>query len=189
MSPTQTVLALAVLGQSMVLSAADLRIRILDQAGLDPKTVRAAAATAADLFRPAGVRASVSICGDCPTEIDADEIVVRIILKRSSDNDARLGMSFVAGTTGKFATVYAPAVIDAAARESVPREVVLGHVIAHEVAHLLGVKHGGGIMRDGWSCGDYRRIGTTGLAFGRKDTAAIGHSAAARNPHMVASTR
>src|SRR5690349_18061148 len=100
--------AVVIVASCLTVAAGELRIRINDQASLEAGTLRVAMGITADLFRQTGLHADVVVCGDCPAEIDPDEVIIRIVPRRSSELDNRLGMSFVTGSTGRFATVYAP---------------------------------------------------------------------------------
>jgi len=154
-------------------SAVDLPVRIYQQPDIDASVVQTAVQYAADLLRPAGVFLQPEVCGECPTETGPGTLVIRISYRIFSGNARQLGMSFAVGQAGTVATIYAPAVFEAARRESVEPSIILGHVIAHEIAHLLGLKHGRGLMRDGWRHDDYNLMRQFRLGLDHADLAIL----------------
>ncbi len=85
----------------------------------------------------------------------------------------RLGLAF-AGRAGTLATVYADRVGKAAERAGANADKVLGHVMAHEAAHLFGLVHSAsGIMRAGWTDDDYRTMAEGRMFFMRAESRTI----------------
>lgn len=161
-------LGITVLNSAIYLRAEASRIggvmiRVYSEVQLAPKTLAQAEQEAVRIFHQAAietiwVECQISIAATdplCHIAPDAKHLVMRIVPKASSAADSIFGMAFLSETDGR--GVYSDVFFDSVERlhqecgASVSR--VLGHVMAHEVGHLLlGTKaHASiGIMRPRW---------------------------------------
>jgi hypothetical protein len=119
------------------------------------------------LLRDAGVEATWRVCRlagkpvsestvACDETLQSTEVIVRILGGGGGDRDRSLGFSYIDTSGGKSAlsTAYASRIRALAARSGIDAAVLLGRVIAHEIAHLfLGVvDHSDeGLMRAHWT--------------------------------------
>ena len=159
--------------------ALSFQVRLQDYAGLPKGLRKLATATASQVFRRAGVSIDWLNCtpsnprrdGRCAAEMPRNARVLRILPPEMTARMPASGIEFgraqltADGSRGTYASVYWGRV-QALARGAV-RSVslrrddsstrykegrILGYVLAHELAHLLGVHHGkAGVMHGPWS--------------------------------------
>ena len=146
-----------------------ITIRIRNSAQVKPSVLLPATRAAADMLREAGVD---SIWVECPaSQIESPnaactgpltplDLVLNLLPRSNAQHlhsrDKILGVAFE--TTGEdfgiFATVFYDNVKDCAAQRQLELFQLLGHVIAHELAHLLlgpSSHSSHGLMRALWS--------------------------------------
>jgi hypothetical protein len=146
---------------------AQVTVRIYNAASVPYKTLDDAEQQAGYIFRAAGVPIGVVNCAAadsgksvekiCPLTLAPDDLVVRLIPRGKSSSET-FGMAFLpAEGQGRYADVFYGPVLDL--RQSFSGRVpldegrLLGHLIAHEVGHLLlgsNSHSSGGIMAARW---------------------------------------
>jgi hypothetical protein len=145
-----------------------LRVEISDYANLEPQTLRKLLSWTERILVSAGISVQLclsrgSLAVTCENQTGTlDSLVVRIVASdpKTAQNVRRptLGQSFADQNGGTYATVFLSPVRDQAATTNVPLVVVLAHVAAHEVGHLLlgAQAHASrGLMRANWVRSDY----------------------------------
>jgi hypothetical protein len=109
-----------------------------------------------------------------------ERMVLQIVLlrddaRRLPDSQA-LGAAPLLPDEPRIASVYYSLAERAARRHAIESWVVLGHAIAHEVAHLIIPQYGHsseGLMKAIWDRGDYVRAAQGQLRFSREQAALI----------------
>lgn len=159
-----------------------LTLRVYDYVPVDPEELALAERIADAIFEETGIEITWMDCtplrgefyphGTCPSEMGASDLVLRLLprrmaMKLAAPNEP-LGFAQQCPETEPACelTVFYFRVDELAAEGHRP-ELILGHVIAHEVAHvLIGPGHSeAGIMRREWSRGELRRM-SLGLQLG-----------------------
>jgi len=175
-------LAAAALGRDI--SQERLTVRVYNQAGVSGATLSNASLTAMEIFKQAGIETEWLICGtpgsregcNSPTgNGKVSEGSLMIIVRQRPFQGLRVRESLAFGAavlvassqTGDQAYVFYD-LVKKAAGVTWPGAVahLLGHAMAHEAAHLLGVGHAsGGLMRAGWTARDLKQASTFLLLF------------------------
>lgn len=175
----------------MLLAAAAfvLTIRVYDVYGLPPADRQVMLSVASTALAEAGVEAAWIDCSGrtpaaaCQLSVAPTEVVLRIHRLPPDDSHA-LGVAIVNDRgPDTIATVYATHVADMARRAGVSTTLLLGHVAAHEIGHLLlGTnRHApNGLMRASWSWMQIQRAHAEDWRFDAADIASIQDRLAAR---------
>jgi hypothetical protein len=132
---------------------------------------------ATDIFAGIGVKLAWRLPGNCP----ADGIVITF----SNDTPASVfpgALAYAMPYEGKHTVVFYDRVKD-------QMGTVLGHVIAHEVTHILQgvIRHSeSGVMKANWTGADYQAMTWKPLEFTREDIDIINCGLERRAKHLVA---
>jgi hypothetical protein len=155
-----------------------LTVRIYDRAGVPPAALAAAEAAATRVLSSMGVDTSWA---ECPTGAEDDRCgaaaaprqLMVIVLPHAPSQAGRsacvLGLSVLDHGEGTLAYIFYDRVLalSTESREACS-SAVLGHVLAHEIGHLLlgaNAHSTAGIMKAQWFTGDLHRIAQGGLLF------------------------
>ena len=168
-----------------------ITVRIRDHAEAPKRMLRSAADTARRIFLAAGVETVWLDCGArgadevrdqrCLQKSGAADIQLRILHKRQAKklglSRAALGYALVPPQGhGSIANVFFHRVEEIARWTGVDRALVFGHIMAHEVGHLLLDKGGhssNGMMRSAWDKKDLLRPAAVSLRFGPEEAERI----------------
>jgi hypothetical protein len=148
-----------------------LIIRIYDSVGLASERLGTAYHAVSAVLKPAGIDITWRDCRGpradasstpCNGALEVSEVIIRIVNAGSKPGDDRLGYSSVdiQHHADCLATVFADRIESMAGRTQSDAGTLLGHVIAHEIAHLLmgtSTHSPIGLMRERWSDDEVRR--------------------------------
>jgi hypothetical protein len=127
-----------------------LTVRIYDYAGIPHRTLQAASGEAAAILAKAGVETEWQLCAAtegqmskaCNEPMRSNELTVRIV-RRPKPRNGALGAT-ECGTAvenargvGVYTTLYADCVDTMPKVDGLLPSAMLGHLIAHEIGHLL----------------------------------------------------
>ena len=181
-------------GQSAEAQIADrstVRVRLTDLADVSAGTLRHAKAEAIAIFE----RSQISLEWIDAEACDPRCLYVRIIAKpigKESDDQSVVGIA--PGTPearGRFAWVFYDRICSYSADLGLDASQMLGHVIAHELGHLL-LPHDAhslaGIMRPAWDRAQVNGVTKGALTFTPEQAALIRHRlSASASPHCTCS--
>jgi hypothetical protein len=153
-----------------------MTVSVCNKAGVDDRILSAAEFIASGIFRRAGVEVQWIGAGDCSLLPHATHIAVVILSNAPLGWSSRDAMGLAPSRTGDYrrAYVFYDRVQEFAESKADRRfhfagpYIVLAHVIAHEIGHLLipGEAHtANGIMRARWKYSDWVRASHGSLLF------------------------
>lgn len=152
-----------------------LKGRILVSAGVSRDVLAEGLKTAARILSSAGIAAEWTVCrtreraARCNGAVRPDEVFVQILpMPRQTDGSLGSAITGREGRMGRYARVYWDGVRDTADFVSARRSAVLGHVLAHEIGHLLLGRDShsdSGLMRGDWGPRVLRRMSDQPLLF------------------------
>ncbi len=162
-------------GESDHPTNASLTLRVYNYARIDPKSLEQSEKVASSIFGASGIKivwedcaltaAAVPELPACQSTLETIDLVARILPRRMSTKLLAVGEPIGLAQTCLESepacelTVFEHR-IDELARNGYRADLLLGHVLAHEIAHvLLGPGHSQtGILRAEWSRDDLQRI-------------------------------
>jgi len=160
-----------------------LHVAVHNDAGVPPARVAEAESAAGKVFAIAGLQLDWMNCG-LPGESDADarrcgeasyptHLQLRILARPRHLNASTFGISYLAADgTGCYSEIFSAQVQDLGGDPEV-RSVILGHVMAHEIAHLLLGTNShaeSGIMRARWQAAELAGAGKGDLWFSARQS-------------------
>jgi hypothetical protein len=173
-----SILALA----SFSARAADLRpltVRVFAYAHVPATTLRALITNGEEIFREAGFETHWVTCtpsrGDCADLLDG-ELLLKVVERswRDGPQPSVFGTVLRDAHTAYFGWIFYKPVEAAARANQTSPSVLLAHVIAHEIAHLLGLVHTErGIMHCQFSPAEIQASETGGLHFSAEEAAQL----------------
>jgi len=130
-----------------------IHVRILDEVGLPARTVREAQEETSRIFKSAGIVLSWLTDGDSP----AGTLTIKIVSTPLESKGKKQNVLGIAPgsreTRGRVAWLFYPRIADLAEARHTEVSRFLGHVMAHEMGHLLlpfGSHAVVGLMKDSW---------------------------------------
>jgi hypothetical protein len=174
-------------------NAADLTITVavVDTANMATPTRIAAEREAGRIIERAGIHVTWhDLASENRMDLESDAIVIRIVERANSANPNMLGEAFVpASDRATYATVSFDRVrhlVQDSVRNGAGTSVaaVLGHVIAHEIGHLLlgtNSHSKSGVMTAVWQVEELRSIAKRGFNFRPNEAAMMRAEVARRN--------
>jgi hypothetical protein len=135
--------------------------------------------TAQEIFKQAGVDvvwvncgfvpAEMQIGSTCQTTVFPTHLQLRVVRHSRNMRDSIFGVSFIdEGGSGCYSDVFFEPAKELHERFQISLGALLGHVMAHEIAHLLlgtNAHSPTGIMRPHWNEQDLASAGKGGLLF------------------------
>jgi len=152
-----------------------------------------AAAAGEEIFRRAGVETHWTTCtparNDCP-ELREGDILLKVVRKSWKTGPQRSSFgAAVVDDHSYLGWVFLDRVQEAARSNAARAGTILAHVMAHEVAHLLGLPHAErGIMRAEYDGAEIRSAETGALLFTGEEAAELRAAAIRRRSPSIAST-
>jgi hypothetical protein len=156
----------------------EITVQLFNSASVPQSEIRRAEREAGWMFQTAGIAVHWVECpalqrergGDqvCKESDDSRLFVVSInAVDPPEQSDTALGFALIHGRSNHAAAVY-PRIVAQTEHDSDYQDcVLLGSVLAHELAHLLfrSARHGEGIMRANWTRRDYQAMAHRRLTF------------------------
>jgi len=153
-----------------------LRIYVYNSAGVPAAVLTRAENRAHEIFSQSGIDTNWDNCAvhdkegtDCSGKLPPDIIVVHIVENTERLGQEVFGAAFL-GTSGhgSYADVFFDRVEGLCWESKLSLPDMIGHVIAHEIGHLLlgfGAHSPFGIMRGKWQPQELQQVGRGGLFF------------------------
>ena len=157
-----------------------MSIVVFDQSGTSDRTLQDVAAAAGRIFRAAGMETDWTLCRvsadpesrcSLPTAGSYLSVILIPKAKGGSANHETMGLALVTqDQRAGFCYVYWNPARAMAEDASQPVSIVLACVAAHEIGHLLGLRHSEwGIMKRNFERRDILAAGQGGLLFSPAD--------------------
>ncbi len=164
-----------------------VRISVYNDVGLKRATLLHAEESAVEIFRQAGIETEWKNCGGgellaesskpCGEAAYPTRLVLRIERRPRGLITEPLGVAYLSENgEGAYCDVFIDPMEELQRMDAVSLDAVLGHVAAHEIAHLLLGMHShsvSGLMRASWSSRSMEDLKRGALGFNAKQSAAM----------------
>ncbi len=165
-----------------------LAVRLCNFSNADNSILFQAAAQAKRIFHDAGIETEWPLASD-PHKLDPAILTVQIFAGRSKRSDAKevLGVAMMDTGTVPFLADIFFGTIEEAATTRKDQAILLGHVMVHEVGHLLlGAEHAEGtIMAPGLGSRDLPAMEAGRMSFTRRQSERLREAVARRQSSSV----
>ena len=167
------------------LPTAQVDVALYNDAGVSEGILRHAQEVAAEIYGKAGVALLWNRCGrQVPDQVGdrhvcsrSDVLSIRIVAKSLSLRNEHFGVAFLGEDgTGTQADVFHSGIEKLTQHDGSDEAVVLGHVIAHELGHLLlgmNAHSRAGIMQARWTNTELREMRLGSLIFTDQEATAM----------------
>jgi hypothetical protein len=154
-----------------------LKVGLIDQVGLVAKARSHAIALATGVLEKAGIRTEWIVCDakiDCRDELQEASFLIRVVPGRGRRSELGIAYADPESKPAGYATVFYGEATDVATSADCAPSVALAFVMAHEVGHLLGLRHTPeGVMKEHFRADDIAKASRGALVFSAQETKAL----------------
>jgi hypothetical protein len=171
-------------GANSVVPPSWMTVSVYNDANVPADAMASAEATAARIFRLAGLEVRWILCtpsadpvpksAACSEAVFPSHLHVRILLRSRNLTSSTFGVSYLsADGTGCYSDIFFARILNLHSSSGQDIGAILGHVMAHEIAHLLLGMNGHsafGIMRAQWQKEELLRASKGELLFTEEES-------------------